>query len=107
MGLSEHEQRMLDELERSLKEEDASLAAKLEKSASVTPKRIIAGVLVVVAGISALVFGVIAHLVVAGALGFVAMLSGVLLATSKARLSTPAKELKDKGFLANRWDSRE
>jgi uncharacterized membrane protein HdeD (DUF308 family) len=106
MGLSEHEQRMLDELERSLKEEDATLAAKLERSSSVTPRRIIAGALVMVAGISALVFGVIAHLVVAGAIGFVAMFAGVLLATSKVKLEAPKSGKQEPGFFDRRWDKR-
>lgn len=106
MGLSEHEQRMLDELERSLKSDDATLAAKLEKSATLTPKRIISGVLVSVAGLSALVFGVIAHLMVAGAIGFVTMLGGLVLATSKSHLATPKEQGQSQGFFEKRWDRR-
>lgn len=84
MGLSEHEQRMLDELERSLRADDVALASKLEKPASLAPKRIIAGVLFAAVGLAALVFGVVAHLIAAGALGFVAMLAGLWLATAKS-----------------------
>lgn len=97
---------MLDELERSLKEEDATLAAKLERSAAITPKRIIAGALVMVAGIAALVFGVIAHFVLAGALGFVAMFAGLLLATSKTKLAERESGHEKQGFFDRRWDSR-
>lgn len=85
MALSEREQQLLDELELSLKSSDANLASKLAKPGAPTPARVIAGVLVVVAGLAVLITGVSAGWTLLGALGFVTMFAGVLVATTRLK----------------------
>lgn len=85
MGLSEREQQLLDELEQSLKASDANLASRMTKPGSPTPARIIAGVLVTVAGVAILITGVASGWTFLGAFGFVTMFGGVLVATSRLK----------------------
>lgn len=85
MALSEREQQLLDELEQSLKASDANLASRLTKPGFPTPARIIAGVLVLVAGIAVLVTAVSIGWTLLGAIGFVTMFAGVLIATTRLK----------------------
>lgn len=87
MGLTEREQQLLDELERSLSGSSADKSARKLRPANVPAKRIILGVIGVAVGISILLAGVINRLVPLGLAGFALMVSGVYLAasTSKAK----------------------
>jgi hypothetical protein len=81
MPLSEQEQRLLDEMERSLYHGDADFTASVGRhQGRLSYGAIVGGVLLAVAGIGVLVLGVLLHGWVIGALGFVAMFAGVLLA---------------------------
>jgi tetrahydromethanopterin S-methyltransferase subunit G len=81
MPLSEQEQRLLDEMERSLYHGDADFVASVGKARGrMSYGAVIGGVLLAVAGIGLLVLGVLLHNWVVGALGFAAMFGGVLLA---------------------------
>lgn len=86
MPLSEHEQRLLEEMERSLYRNDADFVA------TVNPRRgrpnlgaVVVGVILVVAGIGTLVAGVVLQLLIVGILGFAVMFGGVLLALTPSR----------------------
>lgn len=86
MPLSEQEQRLLEEMERSLYQNDADFVA------AVSPRRgrpnytfLVVGVLVAVAGIAVLVSGVIIRQPLVGVLGFAVMFVGVLLAVAPPR----------------------
>jgi predicted phage tail protein len=85
MGLSEREQQLLDELERSLLGSPAERKSQKLAPANVSAKRVIAGSLIAVIGISVLLAGVMSQLMPLGVIGFVLMLGGVYLA-----VSTPA-----------------
>jgi hypothetical protein len=84
MPLSEQEQRLLEEMERSLYHNDADYVATV--SGGHGGKRnyttIVVGILVGLLGIATIVTGVAIRLPIVGILGFVVMFVGVLLAIS-------------------------
>ncbi len=122
MPLSEHEQRLLEEMERSLYHNDADFVATVGSSRLRTNYRSIAlGVLIAVVGIVALIAGVAVHQLWLGILGFVVMFTGVLVAISPGRSARgvtgppssrrdPSKGGSDHGLmdrLNDRWDRRQ
>lgn len=82
MGLSEREQQLLDELERSLLGSPADRKSRKLVETNVSAKRVISGSLIFVAGISVLLAGVMNQIMGIGVIGFVLMLGGVYLAVS-------------------------
>jgi hypothetical protein len=127
MPLSEQEQRLLEEMERSLYHNDADFVATVGATRLRPSYRSIAlGVLLVVAGIALLIAGVALHLLWLGVIGFVVMFGGVLLAITPGRVSrgfTPSApqghghghshastQKSDQGFMDkmnDRWDRRQ
>lgn len=119
MGLSEQEQKLLDELERGLYASDANLAHKLGKPGARSPQRIIAGAALVVIGLSLLVVAVILQIALFGVGGFLTMLAGLVVATSSNPGSTSNAKPKPgaakptgpagakKNFFEDRWDKRQ
>ncbi len=122
MPLSEQEQRLLEEMERSLYQNDADFVA------TVTPRRgrpnytvMVVGILVGVLGVAALVTGVIVRQPIIGVLGFVVMFAGVLIAVAPPRRAgaapaprqAPSRRGAPSGtssFMKNlndRWDKRQ
>ncbi|EAR24022.1 membrane protein [marine actinobacterium PHSC20C1] len=94
MPLSEQEQRALDEMERSLYQNDADFVN------TVSPRRgkpnyrmMVVGVLVGVAGIIALLTGVVIQQPLIGVLGFIVMFVGVLLFVSPPRSSSSDEDI--------------
>jgi hypothetical protein len=86
MPLSEQEQRLLEEMERSLYHNDADFVATVGASRLRPNYRSIAvGVLVAVAGIGALIAGVAIQQLWLGIVGFAVMFTGVLVAISPSR----------------------
>ncbi|MDH6180810.1 hypothetical protein M2152_000992 [Microbacteriaceae bacterium SG_E_30_P1] len=120
MPLSEQEQRLLEEMERSLYQNDADFVATARQQRGRTNYRFVAvGVLVAVVGIATLVAGVIIQQPLVGVLGFGVMFVGVLLAVAPPRRgasstdlpasSTPRKASRSTSFmdaLNERWDRR-
>lgn len=86
MPLSEHEQRLLDEMERNLYQSEADVVSS-PTAGSLRPnyRGIVLGAVVVVAGLAALLVGVIMKQPVVGVAGFVVMGAGVFLALRPAR----------------------
>jgi Protein of unknown function (DUF3040) len=83
MPLSEQEQRLLEEMERSLYHNDADFVATVSaRRGKPNYTSLVVGVLVFVLGIAALATGVIVKVPIVGVLGFVIMLAGVLLAVT-------------------------
>lgn len=84
MPLSEREQRMLKELEEQLQTEDPSFASSLQDVpvGKLNIRHLILGVLVAIAGIATLIFGIYQQWVPVGILGFLVMGAGVYFATS-------------------------
>ena len=124
MPLSEHEQRLLDEMERSLYQNDADFVAKVG-GARVRPsyRSVVLGILLAVVGVGVLLTGVFLQIILVGVLGFVVMLAGVLLAITPNRAKRaaaaastdqptekPAAKPAQPGFmdkLNDRWDKRQ
>lgn len=79
MPLSEHEQRLLEQMERALYAEDPKFATSMRNPrAGAGDRRLIAvGVLVFLVGMGLLLAGVMTQLVVVGVVGFLAMLGGI------------------------------
>jgi len=125
MPLSEQEQRLLEEMERSLYHNDADFVASVGVSRLRPNYRSIAvGVLLAVLGIVALIAGVALQLLWLGIVGFAVMFTGVLLALSPGKAmkglkgvpsagpsgGRPAQGRTDQGFmdrLNERWDRRQ
>lgn len=120
MGLSEQEQKLLDELERGLYASDANLAHKLGKPGARSPKLIIAGAALAIIGISLLVVAVTIQVAIFGVGGFLAMLAGLVIATSSNPLDKGSNNSKAAGasrsadsaapkrsFFDDRWDKRQ
>jgi predicted lipid-binding transport protein (Tim44 family) len=118
MALSEHEQKMLDELERGLYQSDANFVNRVSSASGKSPaSRLVGGALLALIGISLLVFAVIIQLVVFGVIGFLFMLLGLVLASSNwssSALTADSKPQKKKtniqsprNFFEDRWDRRQ
>jgi hypothetical protein len=121
MPLSEHEQRLLEEMERSLYQNDADFVAKVGgKTGRPGYRSIVLGILLAVVGIGVLLAGVFVQIPLVGILGFVVMLGGVLLAITPRRRglgaapSEPGQKKRSHatqpGFmdrLGERWDKRQ
>ena len=82
VSLSDHEKRVLDELERGLYADDAKFAHRVATGKPATSARIIGGALLALAGISVLVLAAVTQIIFFGVMGFLAMLAGVIVATS-------------------------
>ena len=98
MPLSEQEQRLLDEMERNLYQNDADFVATVgSRRGRPNYRGIVLGVVIVVAGIVALLVGVGLRQPVVGVIGFVVMFAGVLVAIAPARSSAPLRAVPNPG----------
>ena len=119
MPLSEQEQRLLEEMERGLYQNDADFVATVgQRRGKPNYTVVVVGALLAVLGIATLLVGVVIHQPLVGVLGFIIMFGGVLLAIAPPRrLESPAPDrkpgspkAKSPGFmdgLGNRWDKRQ
>lgn len=83
MALSEHEQRLLEEMERGLYASEAdSLKTRSEVKKKPSYKAILVGALAIIAGVGALIGAVVLGQIWLGLVGFVIMLAGVLFTVS-------------------------
>lgn len=90
MPLSEHEQRLLDEMERGLYGREADvMQAPTSESLRPNYRAIVVGVLVAAVGLGALVTGVMTQMVVVGVIGFAVMFTGALVAARPAAPLVP------------------
>jgi hypothetical protein len=83
MPLSEHEQRLLDQLEQQLHAEDPKFASSLgsDPARTFSTRHIVIGALAAIAGILVLLLGVAWQAIPLGVLGFVIMGAGVYFGT--------------------------
>ncbi|MFE6994392.1 DUF3040 domain-containing protein [Microbacterium sp. NPDC057659] len=124
MPLSEQEQRLLDEMERHLLQNDADVVTAPSGDRSLSYRNLIYGALLLLAGIGGLIAAVAlgAQLgsvfsIVVGVVAFLAMLAGVMLAfTPVRRTGTPARDDRpsrgsdSSSFMDrmnDRWDRRQ
>jgi hypothetical protein len=123
MPLSEQEQKLLDEMERSLYHNDADFVSAVNASrGKLNYGALVLGILLAVVGLVVVIVGVITHFLIIGLVGFVGMFAGVLLALrpSKSAMGRPASgprtatspsgaasktNLMDR--LNERWDKRQ
>jgi hypothetical protein len=91
MPLSEQEQRLLEEMERSLYHNDADFVASVSsRRGKPAYSTVVTGVLIAIVGIVALVAGVVIRQPIVGVIGFVAMFAGVLISLSPPRAGRTA-----------------
>jgi len=123
MPLSEQEQRLLDEMERNLYQNDADFVATVgARRGRPNYRGIVLGVIIVVLGIAALIVGVALQLPPVGVIGFIVMFAGVLVAITPSRSTAPlrstsagstsssSKPRKSGGFMDainDRWERRQ
>lgn len=118
MPLSEHEQKLLEQLEKQLHEDDPKFAHSMGSDPGRTwsTRHLVIGVLAALAGIALLLVGVTTQIIIVGVLGFVVMGGGVYFATmrngSGARGGLPSAGKSGKprssfmSSLEERWDER-
>jgi hypothetical protein len=85
--LSEHEQRLLEQMERALYAEDPKFATSMRnpRSGSGDRRLVAVGVVAFLAGMGLLLAGVATQLVAVGVLGFLLMVGGIWLAVASFR----------------------
>jgi Flp pilus assembly protein TadB len=120
MPLSEHEQKLLEQLEKQLHEDDPKFANSMgsDPGRSWSTRHVVIGVLCALAGVFLLLVGVTLQNIFVGVLGFVVMGGGVYFATMRS--STPGAKQGSKAggrkpgksrssfmsSLEERWDER-
>ncbi|WP_347110706.1 DUF3040 domain-containing protein [Paenarthrobacter sp. S56] len=117
MPLSEHEQKLLEQLEKQLHEDDPKFANTMgsDPIRSWSTRHVIIGVLGAIAGVLLLLVGVSMQQIFVGVVGFVVMGAGVYFATlrgaafGKTRKGKPGRTKSKSSFMSNleeRWDER-
>ncbi|MEI7779687.1 MAG: DUF3040 domain-containing protein [Actinomycetes bacterium] len=112
MPLSDHEQRLLEQMEQALYAEDPKFATTLRSGRPRAGNRVtlVIGLVVTLGGLLLLLAGVTSSSVPVGVLGFVAMLVGVFLGWTSlhapAKSAASATPKKRRGGLNNKLESR-
>ncbi|WP_255768433.1 DUF3040 domain-containing protein [Pseudarthrobacter sulfonivorans] len=117
MPLSEHEQKLLEQLEKQLHEDDPKFANSMGSDPGRTwsTRHLVIGVLAALAGIALLLVGVTTQIIIVGVLGFVVMGGGVYFATMRNASGSKAASAAGKSgkprssfmsSLEERWDER-
>lgn len=113
MPLSEHEQRLLDQMERAFYEDDPNFASAMESPRMPLGRRTGLAVLAIVLGLAAIIAGLSVQQPIIGVAGFVALIIGgslilarpTTVATNSATLAArPRKSARDR--LDERWERR-
>ena len=81
MPLSEQEQKLLDEMERSLYHNDADFVSAVGAGRGrLSYSSLVLGILLAIVGLAVVIVGVVIHVPLVGILGFAVMFTGVLVA---------------------------
>lgn len=111
MPLSEHEQRMLEQMERALYEEDPRFAATIRNTpgpSSRARRGAGVGVLVAALGVVTIIVALLQAIPLLGVLGFVAVLGGTYVAlrgvAAEGRPATQRRSTDRSGFLKGAED---
>jgi uncharacterized membrane protein YkgB len=119
MPLSDHEQQLLEQMERALATEDPKFASALRGSMAgkATPKSVGIAILAVVVGVGLMITAVSMAIPLLGVAGFIAIVVGLSFAFSNSKNeSGQAAQAKDKKLktstdfmqgLEERWDRRQ
>ena len=110
MALSDHERKLLAEMEAALEQEDPRLLSTLTgKARTRQSSRDLLGLSILVVGLLVLISGLIAQATVVGVVAFLICLTGVLLIITNISIKTGGKSIKKPGWgstLEERWDRR-
>ena len=111
MALSEREQKLLEEMERNLLQEDAGFASKVKAvgSSNKSAGKLVGGVLVTIVGLGLLIFSVALQVAFFGVVSFVVMLIGLVIASSNFQLPelpNMGSQPRGKNFFEDRWNQR-
>lgn len=117
MALSEREQRLLEEMERNLYDNEADVVTTLGVSRDPNYRAIALGAIIAMVGLATMVVGVAINVTLLGIVGFAVLFSGVMVA-----VATPGKQTEPStqsgatsssrsggGFMAQineRWERR-
>ena len=121
MPLSEHEQRLLDEMERNLYKNEADVMSTANFRRAPNYTAVVVGVLMGLGGIVTMVVGVSMDITLVGILGFGLLFAGVMVAVAipgapadkapqsggQPRATSPAGSASLMDRLNERWERRE
>src|SRR5699024_1311705 len=106
---SEHEQRLLEQLEKQL-HEDRRFASNMKAPSStgrLSTRNIALGILLVLLGLAGLIFGISQQVIIVGVIGFAVMFGGVMLALKKSAagkigpVPSPAQDRRRRAILSS------
>ena len=119
MPLSEHERRLLAQMEEALAADDPRLVSAMSGTSGLSRNRLGLGVALLIAGLATLFGGLIAQLTIVGLGGFLIALTGSVLiyravttpgalvpASSRGSEKAPRARKKLGDRLQDRWDQR-
>ena len=110
MALSDHERKLLAEMEAALEQEDPRLLSTLTgKARTRQSSRALLGLSILALGAVVLISGLVAQATIVGVISFVICLAGVLLIITNISLNSGGKKVKKPGWgssLEERWDRR-
>ena len=110
MALSDHERKLLAEMEAALEQEDPRLLSTLTgKARTRRSSRALLGLSILALGAVILISGLVAQATIVGVIAFVICLAGVLLIITNISLNSGGKKVKKPGWgssLEERWDRR-
>ena len=107
MALSEHEQRLLEEMERNL-QQDSDFAARVSKANSGSAGKLVGGVIMLLVGVLLLISAVILQVAFFGVAAFLVMVAGLSIAAKNFTLpQLPEIKTENRGgFYEDRWNQR-
>ena len=110
MALSDHERKLLAEMEAALEQEDPRLLSTLTgKARTRQSSRALLGLSILALGAVVLISGLVAQATIVGVIAFVICLAGLLLIITNISLNSGGKKVKKPGWgssLEERWDRR-
>lgn len=107
MPLSDHEKRMLAEMEAALSADDPRLVSTLNGSSrSPQAGRLLGGVFALLGGMAVTIAGLVAQQVAIGIVGFLIALGGVLLALSNLSLKAGSVKAANGAKSKKKWSDR-
>lgn len=110
MALSDHERKLLAEMEAALEQEDPRLLSTLTgKARTRQSSRALLGLSILALGAVTLISGLVAQATIVGVIAFVICLAGVLLIITNITFNSGGKKVKKPGWgssLEERWDRR-
>ena len=104
MPLSDHEKKLLEEMEAALSADDPRLVSAL--SGRPRSARLLYGILIALGGMALLLGGLIAKSVPLGVLGFITCLGGILTSLSGGSVGNPASGYRGATRGKKNWSSR-